>query len=365
MIKKSIFSMLAVFSCLVCTFAQQSILVLNSTTDKVLQLNATDGSVLNGSYIDTSSLSPGTIKGITQVENKVWISDQIADAIYIYSLAGIYENTLSGGLDNIRGLNLVNNEVWVTNAGSSNGATANSLVRFSKTGTNLGVYSTITSPFDVLDLGDGNALVSSFSNSGITKISYDGTTSSPFVAAGVLSNPEQMNFNAAGNIITAVFGTLGANAPGVYEFSPAGTLVNKWPVTSGSVRGVIAAGNGNYLVSTSSGIYSLDPATGVSTLIELGNFQFFTKIDTNLAVAESSAMSVQFYPNPFKDYLNISSKNNLEVITVYSASGQMLLQNKVNGKSTLIDLSKLSPGIYMVKIQDESLKTKTVKVIKN
>ncbi len=364
MTKKSILSLAAAFCCLVSMNAQQTILAINSTSKQVLQLNATDGSLINSAFINVSAQSPGTIKAAAQVDNKIWISDQTLDRIYIYSLTGNYESTISGGLDNIRGLNVVNNEVWVTNEGSANGATSNSVVRFSKSGTNLGVYPTITSPFDALDLGSGNALVSSFSNSGIAKISYDGTVSTAFVPAGVVSNPEQMNFNAAGNIIVAVFSSLGTNPAGIYEFSTTGTLVNKWPITTGSVRGVIAAGNGNYLVSTSTGIYSLNPANSTSTLLTAGNFQFFTKIDTNLAVNENTGNSAAVYPNPVKDILNISNRVEMDQIMIYSVTGQLQMQQKVHGNAAQLDLSKLSSGMYVVKIQDKFSKIQTVKVLK-
>lgn len=365
MIKKSIFSFAAAFGCLILINAQQSILAINSASKQVLQLNAADGSVINGAFIDVSAQSPGTLKGATQVDNKIWITDQTQDRIYIYSLSGTYESTISGGLDNIRGLNVVNNEVWVTNEGSANGATANSIVRFSKSGTNLGVYPTIISPFDALDLGSGNALVSSFSSSGIAKLSYDGTVSTPFVPAAVVSNPEQMNFNAAGNIMVAVFSSLGTNPAGIYEFSPMGTIVNKWAISTGSVRGVIAAGNGNYLVSTSTGIYSLNPTTNVSTLLTAGNFQFFTKIDANLAVNENAGLSAKIYPNPVKDVLNISNKTELGQVTIYSVTGQLQMQQKVKGNAAKLDVSYLSSGMYLVKIQDKSSKIQTVKMIKD
>lgn len=357
-------SIAAIFCCMICIFAQQSILVLNSTTKTAFQLNAKDGSVLNTNFIDVSSLSPGTIKGITQVDNKIWISDQTADRLYTYSLTGAYETTISGGLDNLRGLNVINNEVWVTNEGSANGATANSIARFTKAGVKIGDYPTIISPFDALDFGGGNALISSFSTNGIAKLSYDGTTSTAFVGAGVIGNPEQMNFNSSGNVIVAVFSSAGANPAGIYEFSPVGVLLNKWPVTTGSVRGVIAAGNGNYLVSTSSGLYSLNPTTGVSTVITTGNFQFFTKLDQSLAVNESGTKSASFYPNPVKDVLSISNQSVINNVQIYSTSGQLQMEQKVNEKSAKVNLSKLSPGMYIVKITDQSLKTQTINVIK-
>jgi hypothetical protein len=364
MIKKSILSLAATFCCLVLMNAQQTIAVMNSSTKQVLQLSDLDGSVVNLSYIDTSPQSPGTIKGIAQIDDKIWITDQTQDRIYIYSNSGSYESTITGSLDNIRGLNVVNNEVWVANEGSNNGATANSVVRFSKAGALLGSYPTILSPFDAFDIGGGSALVSSFSSNGIAKLSYDGTVSTPFVPAAVLSNPEQMNFNTTGNIIVAVFGSLGSNPAGIYEYTPSGTMVNKWPISTGSVRGVIAAQNGNYLVSTSTGVYSLNPTTSVSTLIVAGNFQFFTKLSTNLAVNENAGISAKIYPNPVKDVLNISNNKDIDQVMIYSATGQLQMQQKVKGNSAQLDLSKLSSGMYLLKIQDKSLKTQTLKVIK-
>lgn len=365
MTKKTTFSFLSIFAFIAFAMSQQSILVIDSSTKIISQLNATDGSLINGNFIDVSPLTPGTIKGLTQVDNKIWVSDQTKDAIYIYSLAGIYESTISTGLDNIRGLNVVNNEVWVSNASSGNGATANSIVRFSKSGVNLGSYSSITSPFDVLDLGNGNALITSFSTSGIQKMSYDGITTSSFVASGVISNGEQINFNNSGNIICSVFSSSGSNPAGIYEFSLTGTKLNNWPITTGSIRGVIATNDIDYLVSTSTGVYKLNPTTGVSTLAIAGNFQFFTKINSSLGVNETvPATSVEFYPNPVQNILHISSAEDIINIEILAVSGQVVLAKKMNGKRTELDVSKLSPGMYIVKIQNKNLKIETIKILK-
>lgn len=356
--------MVAIFCCLVSIFAQKSILVLESSTKKVIQLDEQTGIVSNTSFIDLSPLNPGTVKGIAQVNNKIWITDQLKNSIYIYSLSGVYESSITTGLSNIRGLNVVNDEVWVANEGSTNGSTANSIVRFSKTGVKLGYYPTILSPFDALDYGSGFGLVSSFSTNGITKLSYNGAVSSAFVPAGVISSPEQMNFTNGGNVLVAVFSSMGSNPAGLYVFSPAGALLSKYPVTTGSVRGTIALTNGAYLASTSTGVYSINSVSGASTLRASGNFQFFTKIDTSLAVNENEENSSKIYPNPVKDILNISSTTEVAKVMVYSVAGQLQIQEKVNGKSVKLDVSKLTTGMYLVKIQDQSGTIQTLKIIK-
>ena len=104
--------------------------------------------------------------------------------------------------------------------------------------------------------------------------------------------------------------------------------------------------------------------TSVSTLLTAGNFQFFTKIDASLAVNENSVLNAQFYPNPVTDILNISNKQEIDNVMIYSVTGQLQMQQKVNGKSVQLNLSKLSAGLYIVKILDKSSKTQTVKVIK-
>lgn len=366
MVKKSILSILTFFAFTAFALAQQSILVLNSSTKTVAQLNATTGAVINAGFIDLTSQSAGTIKGVTQVDNKIWISDQTQDRIYIYTLAGVYESTIPNtGLDNLRGLNVVGNEVWVTIGGGQNGATNNSVARYSKTGVSLGFYPTVTSPFDVLDLGNGSALVTSFSTAGIQKISYNGATTSAFVPSGVISNPEQLNFNNAGNVICSVFSSLGSNPVGVYEFSSTGSILNTWPVNEGTLRGVIATFGSDYLVSTSSGVYSLNTSTGVTSLILAGNFQFFTKINTSLSTNETeTSTSVQIYPNPVQDVLHITSKVDLRDIDIISPTGQIVKRTMAKGKEIKLNISELESGMFMVKVQDKNLKIETFKIIK-
>lgn len=332
-------------------FGQSSILVLNSTTDIVTELSATDGSVINSSFINMSSMSPGTIKGITQVGEKIWISDQTQDKIFVYSLTGIYESQITGNMDNIRGLNMVNGEVWVTNAGSSNGATANSVVRFSTDGAFLGNYPTIGSPFDVLDFGDGTALITSFNSDGIQKKSYDNSSNTSFVGSGVLSGLEQINFDLDGNLLVAAFSSNASNAAGYYRLNTSGSIINSWPFSSSSVRGIIALENGKILVSTSVAVYVLDPANGSFTSVISGNYQFFTKIDATLGVAESSKAKVSIYPVPATDFVNLNSDKKIANATIISMDGKSVKSVALNQNSGRIEVSSLTSGVYLISVK--------------
>ncbi len=344
--------------------AQESILVINSGTKQIAQLNAVDGTVINPAFIDMSTVSSGTIKGIAQVGDKIWISDQTQDKIHLYNLDGTFSSVITGGLDNLRGLNVVNNEVWVTNAGSGNGAAANSIARFSTSGSLLGYYPSITSPFDVLDTKNGFVYISSLSNNGIQKMDYAGTVSGNFVAPGIFQNTQQINFNSAGNLIVAVFQNhSGGNNAGIYVLSSTdASILNYWPVTAGQLRGVIQTSNGNYLYSTGSGVFLIDAATGTVSSIASGSYQFFTKITTAaMSTSEVESTDVRLYPNPVSDRLYITSQKKIKDVMIYSADGK-LVKKLLEGKTDL-PVSDLLPGPYFIKMTIDNTQ-KAVKFIK-
>jgi len=61
------------------------------------------------------------------------------------------------------------------------------------------------------------------------------------------------------------------------------------------------------------------------------------------------------YPNPATDQISISGLKDREMLTIYSLTGVKLhSQDVTNGE--LIDISKLKPGLYMVKVGDKELK---------
>lgn len=67
------------------------------------------------------------------------------------------------------------------------------------------------------------------------------------------------------------------------------------------------------------------------------------------------ASSISIYPNPVNEKLDLNSENFLlENISIFSTTGVKLLEFKdINKKTTSIDLSTLSPGIYTILIQNE------------
>ncbi|MGE8341679.1 MAG: family 16 glycosylhydrolase [Flavobacterium sp.] len=71
------------------------------------------------------------------------------------------------------------------------------------------------------------------------------------------------------------------------------------------------------------------------------------------------------YPNPTTNYVQVSSPENLDnkVITIYDNSGTLILQNKPQGNESVIDVSKLRRGIYILNFKSDQ-KSWSKKLIK-
>lgn len=70
------------------------------------------------------------------------------------------------------------------------------------------------------------------------------------------------------------------------------------------------------------------------------------------------------YPNPTQDLLTINSESNIESVSIYTFTGQMLEEYYFENKNIQVSLENLSTGIYFVKVSANS-KTQTIKIIKN
>lgn len=93
-------------------------------------------------------------------------------------------------------------------------------------------------------------------------------------------------------------------------------------------------------------VYTSDAIIG--TLGEPATLHFgYTGIDNN------NAMSVQVYPNPTKDVLNVNCEG-LRKVEVINAFGQVVTVKEANGDNIRIDLGDNAAGAYMVRIFTEN-----------
>lgn len=92
-----------------------------------------------------------------------------------------------------------------------------------------------------------------------------------------------------------------------------------------------------------------------------GNFYQPTTILANedFEIEESY---VTLYPNPSPDKFIVNAPNE-SLITIISPSGKIISEEKTTSKTTEIDLSTQSSGIYFVKISNENFKNITKKVV--
>ena len=69
------------------------------------------------------------------------------------------------------------------------------------------------------------------------------------------------------------------------------------------------------------------------------------------------------YPTIVKQELNFRSQNKVEAITVFNLLGQKVFFDALDTNNSSVNLSKLTPGMYIVKVSAEG-KTGSYKIVK-
>jgi hypothetical protein len=90
-----------------------------------------------------------------------------------------------------------------------------------------------------------------------------------------------------------------------------------------------------------------------------------TTLATNIASNNIDVTNVYVYPNPTTGVVKIDFNIFEETkLTVYNITGQKLFTKTVNDKTTTIDLSNLSNGVYYLQVKNEG-GVNTEKIILN
>jgi hypothetical protein len=82
-----------------------------------------------------------------------------------------------------------------------------------------------------------------------------------------------------------------------------------------------------------------------------------------LTTADFDDRSFKAYPNPVKDVLEVSAKQNIKNLEIYNLIGQQVMTVPSDGDHVKVDLRLLSQGTYIVKVTTQD-RIKTLKVIK-
>ncbi len=164
-----------------------------------------------------------------------------------------------------------------------------------------------------------------------------------------------------GGTITLTLGTL----PADYDLrllNSAGTqlAISENGSTTGETINYTAAA-GTYYAQ----VFGFNGANNASTCYTL-------RVATGTASAPQSVSivdckkQVRVYPNPAKDIMNISipGYTGVSEVRVFNGNGKAVLNSKVTGAVSQINIAALPAGIYLVKINNNSNKVYSVKLVK-
>lgn len=93
-----------------------------------------------------------------------------------------------------------------------------------------------------------------------------------------------------------------------------------------------------------------------------GTFQV-SAYDASLSSGSFDNANFVAYPNPVKDFLNVSYSSEISSIRVINMIGQEVIFKNINATSTQVDMSELSAGTYIVNVTLGDA-VKTLKVVK-
>jgi len=85
---------------------------------------------------------------------------------------------------------------------------------------------------------------------------------------------------------------------------------------------------------------------------------------TNINEITETSNTFSIYPNPSSDKITIKNNSSeQQELLIYSISGQLMIQKEINSPETNIEVTTLSPGIYIIKISGSanSFVTKMIK----
>ena len=145
-------------------------------------------------------------------------------------------------------------------------------------------------------------------------------------------------------------------------------LTNAQDADFDPVTGVLYAGG--YHGGGTTRIYSVNTTSGLFTNLgslggdcaELGIVSIVG--DATAGVSDNILGGFSFYPNPSNDILNLKSVKSIDSVSIYNLLGQEVMQSKVNATYSQLDVSSLSIGTYIMKVNVNG-EVGTFKIIKN
>ena len=340
------------------TLEDEVLLIPNSTDGNVGKYDPADGTFM-GLFITGYAGFSTPICAIAGPDSNIYVSDQVADAVFVFDTDGNYLLTYadgSDGLNNVRGIDFRGDTLFVTSGDDYVAAfdgPHSRLADFINDGSD---------PFDIFFLDDGQALLSDIygSSDNVRLYSADGTYQ------GVIFSiffPEQIQ---ADLLEPGAYLNNSFTGDQVSDFDLDGTIYETTPGDYG--RGVYRLGNGNLLITNGDGVFEVEPGTGViiqqhntgsCRFIELYDPEGQVGIGDNTHNVPQSFSVLQNYPNPFNAstaiQYNLTEASHV-VIDVYDLLGSKIEtlydgSRPAGSYKAIWNAEKVSSGVYFYKIQ--------------
>ncbi|MBL4699228.1 MAG: hypothetical protein JKX70_10380 [Phycisphaerales bacterium] len=282
--------------------AQDVLLIPDSSADRVWMFSAFDGSLIDDSFI----VDPGSDNGVDvfnrpmevllAADGSLLVTDQFADVVSRFNADGSFVGVFSLGgvrdpniMNNIRGGHVLTQgdgagDVLVTNSGAFNdlAVSQKNVKRLDpadgseKQDFAFNRYGGIRGPFDVIEY-NGEVLVADEGQDKIVRYTLDGKFNERFTSSFVvpqLDFPQQMAIASNGNLLVCSF----SNGV-ILEFDSDANLVGQYdPGNLDLYRGIAELGNGNLLVTTTTGVFEVTRAGVVVETEAAGTgFRYVTK----------------------------------------------------------------------------------------
>lgn len=245
---RSLFLLGVVLAASAALAGQPFLLIPESTNDTVGMYDPFDGSYLGDLIVSQGEMAT-PINAVLGPDNLIYLSDQVADSVFRYDLNGELIDVFAGpddGLNNIRGIAFRDGELFVTSGDDY-------VARFDSSGNRLPDFINDGSdPFDIFFLDDGRALLSDIAGDQVRLYDADGTFASTVFAVNFPEQIQQMV--STGHYLNASF-----SGDWLTEFDVDGTIFRQIVFDAG--RGIYELGNGRWLATSGSGVFSIDPDT--------------------------------------------------------------------------------------------------------
>lgn len=273
------------------------LLIPDSGSDSVWVFDAFDGSLVSNNYITDPGSAGGVdvfnrpIEVLVTPGGNLLVTDQFSDVVSEFDGFGSFIRVFSLGgsrdtqvMDNIRGGHILSDgpnagDVLVCNAGGTNAllVSQNNVKSLAaadgaeQTDFAFNRYGGLRGPFDAMEY-NGSVLVCDEGSDMVARYTLEGKFVDRFASSfnvPQIEFPQQLAIAGNGNLLLCEF----SNGV-ILEFAPDGSLVGQYDPGSLSLyRGIAELGNGNLLVTTTTGVYEVT-RTGIVVETEAAGTEF-------------------------------------------------------------------------------------------